>query len=154
MASCPRVQHHHDAADGHEGQGELDRPAVQGVVDAQGHGDDREHPGQHQDPMQQVVGVEAVGVHRVAGPCPPDGDEQAGRAQEVTQGAVLLQRVDDLGDRDDEHQVEEQLEPGGAPLALVGLQRAQLWRPEPPLPLRRRHPRLRLHDYARLPQRT
>jgi hypothetical protein len=38
---------------------------VQGVVDAERHGDDGEHPGQHQDPVHQVVGVEPVGVDGV-----------------------------------------------------------------------------------------
>src|SRR5215218_5269786 len=88
--------------------------------------------------------------YRLADPGPPHGHEQAGRAREVGQGAVVLQGVDDLGDRDDEHQVEEQLEPGRVPLILVGVDGPQLGRPQPPPPCGRRHQLLHLHDYRPL----
>ena len=139
VAAGPGVEDQDDAAHGHEGQGEAGRAAVQGVVEAERHGDDGQHPGQHQDPVQQVVGVEPVGVDGVADPGPPHGHEQAGRAREVGQGAVVLQGVDDLGDRDDEDQVEEQLEPGRVPLVLLGVEGPQLWRSQPPPPCRRPH---------------
>src|SRR4029453_3012343 len=138
MAPGPGVEDQHNPPDGHEGEGEAGRAAVEGVVDAEGHGDARQHPGQDQDPVQEVVGVEAVGVDGVADPGPPDGHEQAGRAQEVGQAAVVLQGVDELGDRDDEHQVEEELEPAGVPFPLV-VEGPQLRRPQPSLPGGDRH---------------
>src|SRR6266508_666552 len=77
---------------------------------------------------------------RLAEPRPPDRHEQAGGAEEAAEAAVVLQRVDDLGDADDEDQVEEELEPGGVPLLVLGPHRAQPGGPPPPLPQGCRHP--------------
>ena len=66
--------------------------------------------------MGGVVRVEAVGVERVADPGPPDRDEEPREDQEAVEARILGEPVGELGDRDDEDEVEEELEPGRVPL--------------------------------------
>ena len=82
--------------------------------------------------MRRVVRVEAVGVERVADPGPPDGDEEPGEDEEAAQARILGEPVRKLGDRNDEDEVEEELEPGRVPLVLgVLLQRPEARRVVP-----------------------
>jgi hypothetical protein len=82
--------------------------------DRRGEHGDREHREEHQQPVDDVVGVEAIGIEREAHPGPPDGDEQAEELEEVFRRGVRAERVRQLPDGGDEHEVEEQLEPGRA----------------------------------------
>ena len=107
--------------------------AVERLGDHGGEDRHREHPQDHEDAVRRVVGVEAVGVERVADPGPPDGDEQPGEDQEAAEARILGEPVGELRDRDDEDEVEEELEPGRVPLVLaVLLQRAKTRRVVPP----------------------
>ena len=65
--------------------------------------------------------VEPVGVEGRADPGPPDGGEQPGEPQRAGGGDVVAQLDRQLGDHQDERQVEEQLQPGRGAV-LVGLQ--------------------------------
>jgi hypothetical protein len=84
-----------------------------------------EHRGEHRHAEDRVVGVEAIGVDGEADPHPPDGHEQARAAQRAGERRVVVQQRAELGDRDDEDQVEEQLRPRRVALGVGVLERAQ-----------------------------
>jgi hypothetical protein len=101
-----------------------------------------QHPVQHQQPVGEVVGVEAVGVRGEGDPDEPHRDEQDGVAQEGLRGRVVGDQVRQPGDRDHEDEVEEQLQPRRVTLAPRLLDRAQS---------RRLHPRRAGHAASVLP---
>ena len=68
--------------------------------------------------MERIVRVEAVHVERVADPGPPDGDEEPGEDEEAMDARVFGETVGQLGDRDNEDEIEEELEPGRVALVL------------------------------------
>jgi hypothetical protein len=72
--------------------------------------------------MLPVIRVEAVGIHRVAGPDPPQGYENKHEFPELERVEVTLVRVAqdmrDVVDRHHKNQVEETLEPGGVPIGI------------------------------------
>ena len=120
-----RVQDDNHRADARVRQREARRGAVERVGDHRGEDGHGEHAGNHQDPVRRIVRVEAVGVERVADPRPPDGDEQPCEDEEAVDARVLAQPVGKLGDRDDEDEIEEELEPGRVALVPVVLERAE-----------------------------
>ena len=130
-----RVQGDDDPADGRVGERKADGLPVERLWDHGGEHRHQEHAHEHEHPVRRVVRVEAVGVERVADPGPPDGDEETGEDQEAVDARILGQPVRELRDRDDEDEVEEELEPGRVPLvAVVVLNRAQ---PRRVMPARR-----------------
>jgi hypothetical protein len=72
--------------------------------------------------MLAVIRVEAVGIDRVAGPDPPQGDENQDEFPELERVNVTLVRVAqdvcDVIDHHHENQVEETLEPGGVAIGI------------------------------------
>lgn len=88
-------------------------------MDLDGEGNDCEHLDHGEQPMAQVVGVEPRGIERRTDPRPPHRDEQDGVAEDPRKREVVAEHVSEFGDRDHEHQVEEEFEPGGAPLVVA-----------------------------------
>src|SRR5215831_19920386 len=77
--------------------------------------------------MCGVFGLVPVGVERELDPEPPDRGEQHDEAGQGTQGRVILERTGELADGADEGQVEEELDPAGAPfLTVVAVRGPQL----------------------------
>ena len=77
---------------------ELGRPGRGGLGDAgrqPGHG---QHRGQLGQPIDEVVGVEAVGVEGEAGPRPPHAGEQPSEHQDAVGGEVVAEPDGQLGD--------------------------------------------------------
>ena len=86
---------------------------------------DRERGRRLRHPVDHIVCVEAVGVHREARPRPGHHHEEAGKPSEHDTRRVLRQAGRELGDRRDEHEVEIELEPGGVALLTRVLGGAQ-----------------------------
>ena len=91
----------------------------------------REHLREGRDPERQVVGVEAVGVEAEPLPGEEHREEETARERRAVPVRVVDEEVRELRDRDDEHEVEEELEPRGMPLALPLGRRPKARRPEP-----------------------
>ena len=124
------VEAEEDQPHGGVGEDEARRVAGRGEVDVDGQRRHGEHRRQHRHAEDGVVGVEAVGVDGEADPRPPHGHEQSRAAQGARQRRVVMQQVAELGDRDDEHEVEEQFRPRRVPLGVGVLKRAQPRRDE------------------------
>ena len=125
------VQQQHDRPQDDVRDGERSTvAAVCDVPDQHRHRRDREHRAEVREPEAEIVRVESRRVRHVALPRDPDRDEQRGEAQEATGGVIRDEVLRQLGDRDHEHQVEEQLEPTRVTFALVG-QSSQARRLEP-----------------------
>ena len=119
VASDPLVhQDQHDAGrgirqrEGRRGPGgsARDRGCQQG---------DRHDLAHRQEPVDQVVGVVAVGVEGEAGPQPPQGNEVAEVRGESGPRRVFDQPDAEDGDGNDEDEVVEELEPGGRAIAAL-----------------------------------
>ena len=80
---------------------------------------DREHGGEDRQAEDGVVRVEAVGVDREALPGDEDGEEERREDCEAPERVVVDELVGELGDGDDEDDVEEELEPARVALAVV-----------------------------------
>ena len=79
-----------------------------------------------QEAVGQVVGVETVGIEGESHPDPPHGNEEPEELEEASGGRLGAERIRELADGGDEHQVEEQLEPRCAAIVvLVALKRPQ-----------------------------
>jgi hypothetical protein len=84
--------------------------------------DNGQHGGEFGQPVDNVVGVEAVGIDGEAGPRPPDAGEQPGEDQHAVQGQVGAQGNREFRYDEDEGEVKEQLQPTGvALLACLGV---------------------------------
>jgi len=118
------VEQDQDQAHGDVREDERVLAAVQRVRHRACQAGDGEHPEQRQQPVDEVVGVEASRVERETRPGPADRQEQDEVPPEAGCGRVGAEGRRDLGDRGDEDEVEEELEPGRATV-LVGLERAE-----------------------------
>lgn len=104
---------------------------VEHVRDSGGHHEDADHDHEGEQAEDDVIVVVGGGVPGVVHPRPPDDGEGHGeteRIAEVTFGKAVMQLDADGRDRDDEGEVEEELEGGGDAAALVriaGADRAQ-----------------------------
>src|SRR6266542_6968802 len=78
-------------------------------------GGDPEHAQQRQRPVDEVVRVEARRIEREPRPRPHDRDEQSEESEEARTGRLVRESCTELGDRNDEDEVEEELEPGRVP---------------------------------------
>ena len=89
-----------------------------GINLTEGKGHRRRHderdPGrdQREHAHEVVIGVGRVQCPRELGPCPPDQPEQQHRAGDTAPREVRRSERGDLRDREDEHQVEEELDEG------------------------------------------
>ena len=124
VAVDANVEHDQDQAHGDVREDERVLAAVQRVRHRARQAGDGEHPEQRQQPVDEVVGVEASRVERETRPGPADRQEQHEVAPEPGCGRVGAESRRDLGDGGDEDEVEEELEPGRAAV-LVGLERAE-----------------------------
>jgi hypothetical protein len=120
---------------------ELRRQALRCVAGAGGQAGDGQHGRELGQPVDDVVGIEAVGVEGEAGPRPPHAGEQSSKHQSTVEGQVVTQSDRELGDDQDEGEIKEQLEPGRrALLARVGLAVLQPGRPDQIRPRHHRRP--------------
>jgi hypothetical protein len=87
------------------------RTAGERVARVRRHHCDREDLDHGQAALNQVVALEPRGEHGTPGPGPPDQEEQRREAGQLGERVVLAQRLRDLRDGGDEHEIEEQLEP-------------------------------------------
>jgi hypothetical protein len=92
------------------GEGELGRQASERL----GHRDRRDQEGGHRaeqrDPHPALLGIDDAGQPRVAHPRPPQDAEDQHRLDDVLPVRVLRNEGRALGDREDEDEVEEELE--------------------------------------------
>jgi hypothetical protein len=79
------------------------------------HGGGRGEHGQADAAFLRVEGIRQPGVCR---PCPPQNCEEEEAAKQPLPGLVLREEIGDLGDGEDEHEIEEQLEWSDPLLAL------------------------------------
>jgi hypothetical protein len=105
-------------------------PSIGDVSDLDGHRRDREHPREVGEAHSQIVGVVARRIRHVSLPRDEDGKEERGEADEAERGMVGDEHARELGDRHDEDEVEEELEPARMSLAL-GRERPEARRLEP-----------------------
>ena len=116
----PLVEHEQDHAGAEVREREAGRAAVEDGTDRRREHGDEEHREQREQPVGQVVCVEAVRIEGEAHPQPPDRHEERDEAEEAREGRVRRERVRELADRGDEDEVEEELEPCRPPVVDVG----------------------------------
>jgi hypothetical protein len=97
---------------------------VQSVGNGAGEAGHGEHGEQRQQPIDEIVGVEAGRIEREPDPGPPDREEEEEEAPEAGRSRIGAQRRGDLGDRGDENEVEKQLQPG-RPAVHLKVERAK-----------------------------
>jgi hypothetical protein len=76
----------------------------------QGDAQHRPHGSEHREPHTALVDVGCARQPGVGGPCPPDRGEDEHCAEDSAPGRIASEEARDLGDREDEDEVEEQLE--------------------------------------------
>ena len=97
---------------------------IEGLRDRDRDADPREHQRQQRQPDRDAFGIEPVGHPRGVDPHPPHAEQQHADLHQPAQREVGHQRVRELGDREDEDEVEKQLDhPHLA--AVGGIARAQ-----------------------------
>ena len=87
-------------------------------LDRHGRDADRDAGGQEEQPLDGLVGAEAVVEHGEAHPGPPQREEQPERDPDAAHRRLGHDQVRELGDGEHDDEVEVQLDPGHA-LALV-----------------------------------
>ena len=106
-------QPHREVADREDrGPVQAARPVVERLGDRDRDDEHAAHRGEHRDPDDALVGAGDVAQPRVARPAPPQHAEHQHAAEHVPDRRVLGHQVGDLGEREHEHQVEEQLQRG------------------------------------------
>jgi hypothetical protein len=126
MAVGAQVEDYREHPDGDIGQGKTCALPVRYVrnLDSQRSDSERsdsEHRDQHAHSEGDVVGVEAIGVEPETLPGDEDGHEERREDSEAAQGVVRNEFVRELGDGNDEHYIEEELEPGSVALVACVL---------------------------------
>ena len=124
VAVDANVEQDQDQAHGDVREDERVLAAVQRIRHRARQTGDGEHAEQRQQPVDEVVGVEASRVERETRPGPADRQEQHEVAPEAGCSRIGAEGRRDLGDRRDEDEVEKELEPGRAAV-LVGVERAE-----------------------------
>ena len=128
------VEDEHDRAEDRVGDGEPGAvDATRDVVDQDRHRGHGQHRGEVGAPEPEVVRVEARRVRHVALPGDVDRHEEPCEAEEPGGRVVQHEHMGELRDRDDEDEVEEELEPRGMAVARGLLRREQPRRDEPRL---------------------
>ena len=126
VPSCTRVEREQNDARADVCEWKPERCTAKDAGDGGGKNGNREHSEQRQEAVGQVVGVEAVGVEGESHPDPPHGNEEPEELEEANGRRLGAERIRELADGGDEHQVEEQLEPRCAAIVvLVALKRPQ-----------------------------
>ena len=80
------------------------------------HRQNGEHRAEVREPERQVIGIEAARERRVSLPRDVNRNEERREAQEAAGGVIGDEVVRELRDRDDEDEIEEELEPARVPL--------------------------------------
>ena len=119
-----RVQNEVGDADEGIGAREQERVVAEGVGDGARRNQRRAHRREHDQADGALVGVDRVRQPRVRGPGPPEHPEQEQPLDEPRPRRVVGDEAGHLGEREDEDQVEEELERGDA--LLAGLPSARL----------------------------
>ena len=127
VSARARVQGEQHEPDADVRDRKSDRRALEDARHRRRQDRDAEHGEQRQQPVHEVVRVEAVRVEGEARPRPPDGDEDGHELEEACGSRLGGKRVRELPDRRDEDKVEEELEPRRPPVLGVGAHD----RPEP-----------------------
>ena len=118
----PQVQHDEQRAahlDHHVADGEHQPGGAEGAEQGGARDQAGQHHGEQHHAHGHGVGVEPVRDPAGVLPAQPHGEPQDQRVQRAHQGQVVQQAVGDLGDREDVHQVEEQLDEGDAGFVAV-----------------------------------
>ena len=127
MAARPQVHHDENGPRSHKGERKTDERLSFVSVDAGGEKGDRDHLGNSENPLAEIVGVVAIGIERETDPRPPDGNKQSGEHRGSTNGGVFEESGAQTGDRHNKHQVVEELGPGDLAL-FCGVCSAQVRR--------------------------
>ena len=119
IAACSeRVQREmHDVHD-QEGHPEHDTVTAERVGDGQRGDEHRRHRNQHRPPHRAHAGIDGVGQPGVGRPRPPERGEDQETVPEASPRRIVRQDRRDLREREDEDEVEEQLERRDPLLAL------------------------------------
>src|SRR5207249_1214714 len=99
-------------------------PRTLGVVrvrDCERHEEAAERRDEHGEPDAEAVDVDRVRQPGIAGPGPPDDAEYQGGPREAPGCWLRADQRGDLRDREDEDEVEEELEVACTPLELLRL---------------------------------
>ena len=92
------------------GQGELQRQLVEGLGDADPDDQERGHGGEDHDAHRALLGIDHAGQPRVARPRPPEHPEHQHTLAQPRPGRVIGHQRGALREREDEDEVEEELE--------------------------------------------
>jgi hypothetical protein len=101
-----QVEHPHDEV----GDAEHDAIDVERVRGREGHDEHGGHRAEHRDAHHALLGIERVREPGVGRPRPPQRAEQEEPAEQPIPRRVMDEEPGDLGDGEDEDQVEEELE--------------------------------------------
>ena len=101
-------------ADGGIGEPEEQRVVPEGMRRGEGRYQEGAHHGEDEQPLLALVGGDVVGEPGVGAPRPPERGEHQHALPQALPGRVLSHQRRDLGQREHEDQVEEQLERGHA----------------------------------------
>jgi len=109
-----------DVQDAHDGVGDAEgqRVAAERVRHGDGGDQHRRRGGEERDAEQAVVGGRLVAEPGVGGPGPPDDDQDRHALEQARPGGLGGEEGGDLRDREDEDEVEEELQGGDALLGL------------------------------------
>jgi hypothetical protein len=118
-----RIERREQCEEGGIRDHERRRVAVRRARHADGDRADAGHRREQREAVGRVVGVERARVPGEAPPDPPDGHEQPGEDREPGQRVIVVQLIGERGDRGDQHEVEEELEPARLALLLDVIRR-------------------------------
>jgi hypothetical protein len=99
-----------EEANDQEAEAEQDGVVAKRVWEGKGDAEHRCRRSQHHEANAVFVGIQCAGQPGVARPCPPDGCEGKRAADDAVPGWIVGEEARDLGDREHEHEVEEELE--------------------------------------------
>jgi hypothetical protein len=108
------------------GDGEHEGVVAEGLRHRERRDQERAHHGEDQEPLAVLLGGHVVGQPRVRGPRPPEHREDQQALAEPAPGRPIGHQSGDLGQREDEHEVEEQLQRGYALLLGCGHERTNV----------------------------
>jgi hypothetical protein len=109
---------------GHVGAGERKASGLECLGDRRGKNQAQQHQRHKHKPHRQPLGVQPIRHPSGADPHPPDGKHEQQRLGRTHEGEMFDQEVRELGDGEDEHEIEEQLDEADFAL-LVPLMAAQ-----------------------------
>ena len=119
-AAGDRVEDEMEGAHDEVRDAEDDAVDLEGVRRGQRHDEHRGHRPEHGDSDGALLRVQRVGEPGVRRPRPPQHAEKEEAAQQAIPGRVVGEEAGDLGDGEDEDEIEEELE-RGHPLLGLGL---------------------------------